>query len=142
MRCLAAGLTLFSPPPSRPPIHLPHFNHSSFQLILSNFKFSTLLVYLEKLYIMVRVCRSLSIAPPNPCSLFSSSHTAIVTVMAVIRATTTEVAATVAAGAVTGMVMLSAVASAISTGVSRSRFPSRKIFMSKTSASVLALTAK
>jgi hypothetical protein len=62
--------------------------------------------------------------------------------MAAIIATTTEVAVAVAAGAVTGMVMLSAAASAISTGVSRSRFPSRKIFMLKTSASVLVLTAK
>ena len=92
---------------------------------------------------MVRVCRTLSIAPPNACSLFSSSHTAIVTVLAAGIATITAgVAATVAAGAVTGMVMLSAAASAISTGVSRSRFPSRKISMLKTSVSVLVLTAK
>jgi hypothetical protein len=62
--------------------------------------------------------------------------------MAAIIATTTEVVATVAAGAVTGTVIVSAAAFAISTGVSRSRFPSRKISISKTSASVLVLTAK
>ncbi len=62
MRCLRASRISLH----RLPIPPPHFIHSSF-----NFKFSTLLVYLEKLYIMVRVCRILSIAQPNACSLLS-----------------------------------------------------------------------
>jgi hypothetical protein len=66
MRCLQAGLTLFSPPPSRPPSTSRSSSTRTF-----NFKFLILLVYLEKLYIMVRVCRTLSIAPPNACSFFS-----------------------------------------------------------------------
>lgn len=68
MRCLAERLTLFSLPPSRPP-------PSTFRISSTrpfNFKFLTQLVYLEKLYIMVRVCRTLPIASSNACSLFSS----------------------------------------------------------------------
>ena len=65
MRCLAAGLALFSPSPSRPPIHFLRFIRSYLQFQLIDF-------YLEKLYIMVRVCRNSSIVLPNVCSLFSS----------------------------------------------------------------------
>ena len=45
-------------------------------------------------------------------------------------------------GAAIAWAIASAVVSALSTGVSRSRFPLRKISMSKTSGLVLVLTAK
>ena len=62
--------------------------------------------------------------------------------MAAMSAATVAVAAMAGAGAVTGWVKALAAASALSTGVSSSRFPSRKISLLKTSASVLVLTAK
>ena len=75
------------------------------------------------------------------------SHSVIVTVLAVatmaaMAAATVVAAVMAAAGAVTGWVMVLAAASALSTGVSSSRIPSRNFSMSKTSASVLVLTAK
>lgn len=68
MRCFAGLLTLFSPSPSRP--SPPTFRTSSTRTL--NFKFSTLPVYLEKLYIMVRVCRTsawlrLTLVHSSPC---------------------------------------------------------------------------
>jgi hypothetical protein len=72
-------------------------------------------------------------------NFFLPSHTATVTVIA---ATMAAAAVAVAGTAVAGViVMVLAAASAISTGVNKNRFPLRKISTSKTSASVLVLTA-
>ena len=71
-------------------------------------------------------------------NFFPPSHTATVTVIAATMAAV-AVADTAVAGVI--IVMVLAAASVISTGVYKNRFPLRKISTSKTSASVLVLTA-